>query len=395
MFRAKSKWKSFSFLAFMGMLIITSCSKEDPSTIDTPRETEEETPVEVNYTWDATADSLQVSLNQNYSGSEGTYVQNNTGSTTFHYWPNAHVLHVLIDAYKRTGDEKYLIRSKSLLKGIKIKNGDTYNNVYNDDLLWLGNSAMRAYNATNDEEYLNVAVELWNIIITSWSDDVFEGGITWKQDTPYQKNAVSNGPATVLAMRLYEVTNNTDYLNWAKKIYEWEKKTLVDPYTGLVWDNISLQDGEEVINRDWIFTYNIGTWVGSGLKLYQATGEQQYLDDAVLSATSMTTSFKLTTNGIMRDEGQGDGGLFKGILVRYLTQLILEPDVPEESRQKLADFMELNAKTAYKKAISRPSMFFSSNWASRPGSNTDLTTQLSGMMLIEAAALLDTEGYFN
>lgn len=389
------KHKLHPVLFWSVMLIISSCSKDDPASTEGDNGKVEGTPTEVNYTWNATADSLQVSLNQNYSGSDGTYIQNNTGSTTFHYWPNAHVLHVLIDAYKRTNDEKYLDRSKTLLKGIKIKNGGTYNNVYNDDMLWLGNSTMRAYNVTNDEEYLKVAVELWNIIITSWSDDVFGGGITWKQDTPYQKNAVSNGPATVLAMRLYEATGKADYLDWAKKIYEWEKETLVDPYTGLVWDNISLQDGEEVINRDWIFTYNIGTWVGSGLKLYQATGEQQYLEDAILSATSMTTSNALTTNGIMKDEGQGDGGLFKGILVRYLTQLILEQDLPAESRQKLVNFMELNAKTAYKNAIKRPGMFFSSNWASRPGSNTDLTTQLSGIMLIEAAALLDAKGYFN
>lgn len=222
-----------------------------------------------------------------------------------------------------------------------------------------------------------------------------EEGLPGNRILPIKKNAVSNGPATVLTMRLYDATGNEQYLEWAKKIYEWEKETLVDPYSGLVWDNISMQNGEEVINRDWIFTYNIGTWIGSGLKLYQATGDQEYLDDAILSARSMTTSFKLTTNGIMRDEGQGDGGLFKGILVRYLTQLIMEPDVPAEDSEYLADFMQTNAETAYKKAIKRPEMFFNSGWTSRPGNNTDLTTQLSGMMLIEAAALLDSEGYFD
>ncbi len=386
------------YQVFLLVMLISgsSCSKDEPEPSQPEKpETPDESPSEFQYTWSETADSLQFSLNKYYSGNEGTYIQNNTGNNTFHYWPNAHVLHVLIDAYNRTGEQQYRTRSKGLLMGIETMNGGTYNNVFNDDMLWLGNSAMRAYDATQDESYKKVAIELWDIIKQSWSDDVFGGGITWKQDTPYQKNAVSNGPATVLTMRLYEATGDEDYLNWAKKIYEWEKETLVDPYSGLVWDNISRQNGQEVINRDWIFTYNIGTWIGSGLKLYQATGEQSYLDDAILSARSMTTSNKLTTNGIMRDEGQGDGGLFKGILVRYLTQLILEPDVPTEDAEYLADFMQKNAESAYKKAISRPEMFFSSNWAARPGDNTDLTTQLSGIMLIEAAALLDSEGYFD
>lgn len=72
-------------------------------------------------------------------------------------------------------------------------NGGTYNNVFNDDMLWLGNSSMRAYVATGDEAYLNVAIELWDIIKTSWSDDIFGGGITWKQDTPYQKMLSQTG----------------------------------------------------------------------------------------------------------------------------------------------------------------------------------------------------------
>lgn len=390
-----NRLKYFTVLTLMGLFTLASCSNDDWEPLNPPQGnggTEE--PEVFEYTWAATADSLQESLQNNYLGSNGTYVQDNAGNSRFHYWPNAHVLHVLIDAYNRTGEDIYKQRALSLLRGIEIENGGDYNNVFNDDLLWLGNASMRAFNATNEQEYKEVAEYLWEIIKTSWSDDVFGGGITWKQDTPFQKNAVSNGPAAVLAMRLYEVDNNEEDLEWAKKIYEWQKNNLVDPQTGLVWDNISIQDGEEVTNRDWIFTYNVGTYIGAGLKLYQATGETQYLNDAIKTAKSTMTSPKLTTNGILRDEGQGDGGLFKGILVRYFTQLILEPAVSDSDREDFIDFMEYNAKAFYDNALSRPSMFASPNWAEAPGSTTDLTTQLSGIMLMEAAALLDEEGYF-
>lgn len=390
--------KRISFLKIfpiLGLFLLGACSTDDWEPLNPPQDNSggENPPFE--YTWAGTADSLQESLQNNYLGSNGTYVQNNSGNSTFHYWPNAHALHVLIDAYNRTGEDSYKQRALALLRGIEVENGGDYNNVFNDDMIWLGNASMRAYNATDNQEYKETAEYLWEIIKTSWSDDVFGGGITWKQDTPFQKNAVSNAPAAILAMRLYEVDGDEDDLEWAKKIYEWQKNTLVDPQTGLVWDNISLQDGEEVVNSDWIFTYNIGTYIGAGLKLYQATGEQQYLNDAVKTARSMMTSPRLTTNGVLRDEGQGDGGLFKGILVRYFTQLILEPDVSESDREDFVDFLQYNAKTFYDNGLIRPGMFASPNWAQAPGSTTDLTTQLSGIMLIEAAALLNEEGYFD
>src|SRR5699024_8205667 len=121
----------------------------------------------------------------------------------------------------------------------------------------------------------------WTDILLSYSE-VLGGGITWKKDTPNLKNAVSNGPAITLAMRLYELDENPEYLEWAKKLYAWEKANLVDPQTELVWDNIRLEDnGDIVIQKDWIFTYNVGTWIGAGLRLFQATGEDQYLNNSV------------------------------------------------------------------------------------------------------------------
>lgn len=352
---------------------------------------------EFKYTWAQTADSLQLSTYNNYLGSNGTFVQNNAGNSTFNYWPNAHVLDVLVDGYLRTGNENYKTKMKALVQGIKIKNGNnTYNNVFNDDMLWLANACVRAYNATNDQEYKDVADFLWERIKLSWSD-VFGGGITWKQDTPKQKNAVSNGPAVILALRLYEIDNDPDDLVWAKKIYAWQKSNLVDPVSGAVWDNISEVNGAVVTNKDWVFTYNMGTWIGAGLRLYKATNEQTYLDDAVKSGRNVLTNPKLLSEGLLRDEGQGDGGLFKGILVRYFTELIEQPTINSTDTEKFASFLKFNAETFYKKGILRPTMLSGNNWKVAPaaGASVDLTTQLSGVMLIEAAAKLDKDGFFD
>lgn len=370
-------------------ITVTSCDDDaiplrDPSTsVDN-----------YNYTWAETADSLQTATYNTYLGSNGTFVQDNAGNNTFNYWPNAHMLDVLVDGYLRTGDQSYVPKMKALLQGIKVKNGNTYNNVFNDDMIWLANSSLRAYNATKDQEYKDVAEYLWDIIKLSWSD-VFGGGITWKQDTPKQKNAVSNAPAAILAMRLYEIDKNPDDLEWAKKIYDWQRNTLVDPVSGLVWDNISESNGVVTTKKDWIFTYNVGCWIGAGLRLYKATGEQLYLYDALKTARTCTTSSQVTTDGLLKDEGQGDGGLFKGIFVRYFTEIIEEPTVNSTDHEKFVKFLKYNGQTLYSKGIVRPNMFCGSFWKKTPTGPTDLTTQLSGIMMIEAAAKLDKENLFD
>lgn len=367
----------------MIFLVGSSCSKDDIEPLNNNPGNEEV----VDYTWAATADSMQEATYNTFLSTEGTFKQDNSGNNNFNYWWNAHMLDVLVDGYVRTNSEHYQPKMKALLRGIKVNNGGKYQNVFNDDMEWLGIACLRAYEATNDPEYLTVAKELWNEVKKGWSD-VFGGGIIWRTDTPYGKNACSNGPAAILALRLYQIEKNPEDLEWAKKIYEWERETLVDPVTGLVWDNISREGSETVINKDWVFTYNLGTYIGAAIELYRVINDKMYLNDAVKTANSTMTSPKVTSEGLLKSEGQGDGGLFKGILVRYFTQLIQQPDLSENERKNFTRFLKFNAETFFENGISRPSMMSSPDWREKPGSTTDLSTQLSGVMLMEAAAKL-------
>lgn len=378
-------------LATFALSLVVSCSDDDPVPLRDPSKSSVDNQVIL---WDAVADSIQTATYDSYIGSEGTFDANMGSGVYGNYWPNAHGLHILVDGYIRTSDATYLSKMKDLLVGIESKNGGTYTNVFNDDMLWLGNACVRAFKATNDPKYKEVAEFLWNDILLSHSD-VLGGGITWKKDTPNLKNAVSNGPAIILAMRLYELDQNAAYLDWAKTLYTWEKEHLVDPQTELVWDNIRLEDdGTITIQKDWIFTYNVGTWIGAGLRLYEATGEQLYLENSLRAGRSLLKSPALTTSGILKDEGQGDGGLFKGVLIRYFTELILQEDISENDREEFLKFFEFNARTFYKYGLSHPGMLSSSDWSKAPKEPTDLTTQLSGVMLVEAAAKLESKGYF-
>jgi predicted alpha-1,6-mannanase (GH76 family) len=343
-----------------------------------------------NYNYNALADSLQQKTYNTYlSSNQNYFVQDDQGNATFNYWPNAHVLDVFVDGYLRTKDAVYVQRMKSLIVGIKAQNNNVYPNTFYDDMGWLALSSLRAYDATKDDAYTAVTNILWEDMKKGITD-VQGGGMGWSKDRPNFKNTPANGPAIILASRLYRLNNKPEDLQVAKSLYSWLKSTLVEPGTFVIWDGINY-DGTGVITKN-KYTYNAGLFIGAALELYKATNERAYLDDAVKTANKSITDIDLAPGGILKDEGQGDGGLFKGVYIRYLTLLVNEPGVSASDRDKYLSFLKFNAQSLYRQGISRPALTISSAWNKTAQGTTDLTTQLSGMMLIEAAAQLSASG---
>jgi predicted alpha-1,6-mannanase (GH76 family) len=362
----------------LALMFSSGCLQENPDDAVTPG-----TPDKV-YNYDGLADSIQNATYSGFLSSNGKYfVQNNSGGTNFNYWWNAHALDVLVDAHIRTGDLKYTSRMIALVNGIKDTNGGTYLNDYYDDMEWLALSSLRAYHTTHDAAFLDLTKLLWADIKTGVNTNQ-GGGIAWRKSQLDYKNTPANAPAIILACRLYAIEQNGGDLQLAKDLYAWLKSTLVDPSTGLAWDGINRTQNGQI--DKWMFTYNQGVWIGAGLELYKATNEQSYLNDAIKAADYVTNDVQFFPNGVMKEEGAGDGGLFKGILVRYLTLLSKDINVPKTKRDKYSGVINFNAKTLFDKGIKRPAMLIGTNWTQQPGSSTDLSTQLSGLMLIEAMA---------
>lgn len=342
--------------------------------------------------WQAAADSSSYALIENYWNNQHNYFNyDQISNTQFHYWPQAHGLEVLIDAYLRTGDTYFVQYMHQWFDGVHYQNGQTFLNIYYDDMQWNALAMLRAYQATGDEKFKEATIKVWDQILTGWTD-LLNGGIMWAEFTPHSKNACSNAPASILAARLYLETGEEEYLDWAIKIYEWQKEHLVDSGSGAVWDSIAKENNSVVINKDWIFTYNQGTYIGAAVELYHITGNSVYLNDAVKSTDYTLHSLTQSNTQLLVDEGGGDGGLFKGIFVRYATQLILVEDLPENTRNRYVRFLEHNAEKLWTEGTEKSQILFSSFWGNKPAHNEgiDLTIQVSGAILIEAAALLDS-----
>jgi predicted alpha-1,6-mannanase (GH76 family) len=341
------------------------------------------TGVQTTFNWPAIADSASNALNYFWSSSQSVYMSSNTSNDWAQYWPNAHALDVLVDDYLRTGNAALKGQMLALVNGVKVKNGNTLINYYYDDMEWMALACLRAYEATNDVEFKNVVDLLWADIKSGWSGDL-GGGIWWRKDNG-SKNTPSNMPAAILAARLYKKFNNPQDLQWANQIYDWNKSVLYDASSGWVYDNI---DKNGVKNVSWKFTYNQGTFLGAAFELFKITGNSAYLNDAIKATDYAVSSGFLTTNGILKDEGGGDGGLFKGVFVRYFTRLIIDGGLESSKKTMYLNFLTNNAKTLWTKGTNKAQSLFGSAWDKAPTTSTDLTIQLSGIMLMEAMAEL-------
>lgn len=335
--------------------------------------------------WYAAADSSTTALVNSFWNTGGKYFNyDSNGNETFHYWPQAHALDVLVDASLRTGDTKYKTYFDQWFEGVKAKNGNTFRNDFYDDMEWNALAILRAYQVTKDQKYKDAALQIWEYIKVGWNMNA-GGGITWVKGQEYSKNACSNGPACILAARLFQEFGNEADKEWALKIYNWEKSTLFNSKNGMVYDNINSNTGE--IQKDWIFTYNEGTFIGSAVELYKILGEKSYLNDAVLAADYTIST--LVNNSILKDEGSGDGGLFKGIFIRYFVELIQQDRLDVGAKRRYVQFLNVNAEALWTRGTNKSNVLFGTYWGTAPGASAGLTEQLSGCMLIEAAALLD------
>jgi predicted alpha-1,6-mannanase (GH76 family) len=164
---------------------------------------------------------------------------------------------------------------------------------------------------------------------------------------------------------------------------------LFNPASGAVYDNINSRTGET--NTSWIFTYNQGTFLGAALELYKITGEKGYLNDAIKAADHTLNNLVDSNDRILKSEGTGDGALFKGVFIRYFTQLILHPDLTESVKKRYLAFLTHNAETLWLEGTDKSLLLFGTYWKTKPGYTNDLNTQVSGAMLMEAMALLPEE----
>jgi len=306
----------------------------------------------------------------------------------WHYWWQAHLLDCLLDAQLRAPQPSRRDLADRLARGIRVRNLSAWTNDYYDDVAWLGLALQRSGQAVG--LHRDGAVDAITTRLRSGWTGHGGGGIWWRVGDDF-KNVPANGPAAILLAR----TGNPADFDRALRIGQWMTDNLVDPDRGLLWDGLRVDTGGAVRSVDQaVYSYCQGVYLGTCLELAAGTGDVEWLYRA--ARTVEATAEHLTDDdGVLRCHGDGDGGLFTGILVRYLALAATGLPAGEEvTRSLAAGLVVTSAEAAWRhRSIAVGGPLFGTEWsvpcASPPAASRDLSVQLSGWMLCEAAALIE------
>jgi len=268
---------------------------------------------------------------------DNAILRNAKGDGPLEYWFAAQAFDVLLDSVGSFWRKDLAAEAvDAYFRDFAAVHPDRRANVYNDDILWWAVACTRAARITGERRYLEEAQELYDHLWRTQVDNALGGGMWWRSDVHGEKNACGNFPAVIAALNLYAETKDTKYLLQGRALYRWAAARLFDRETGAVYDRMTA-DGERVDSE---FSYNSGTFIGASLRLYRATGSRTYLANAIKAADHLVSGF--CRNGVLRPLGQGDGGAFNGIAVRYLAELARRPGCG-----RFREFLLANARAAW------------------------------------------------
>jgi hypothetical protein len=129
-------------------------------------------------------------------------------------------------------------------------------------------------------------------------DNKCGGGIYWveqyknKPENDFCNKAVcASAFTTTYLLKLYQHTQNEEYLKFAKRIYSWLTTNTKDPVDNLFWNDIRVRDN--YINKT-KWTYNSGAMITNNVLLYEITKDINYLNEARAIASSSYRVFTRT-----------------------------------------------------------------------------------------------------
>jgi predicted alpha-1,6-mannanase (GH76 family) len=321
----------------------------------------------------------------------------------WNYWWQAHLIDCAVDAANRAPTPARTDRIAAVARAHRVRNITGWTNDYYDDMSWLTIALERAERIQGVTEVRGGLIALEKALAQGWQPQI--GAFAWRKGDDYY-NTPANGPAAIALARLGQYSR-------AVEIADWLDKNLRASKTGLIMDGIHLPSAQ--IERP-VYSYCQGVVLGLETELAVHTNDFRHVDrvQRLLAAVRR----QLTDDDVVTGGGGGDGGLFNGILVRYLalTALLLPGEQADQvtARRSAAAIVKASAVAAWENRLEvEGEPLFGHNWAEPAQLPTgtagaarftggavtasttperDLSVQLSGWMLMEAAHLVTASG---
>src|SRR6201991_4700948 len=314
---------------------------------------------------------------------------------TWHYWWQAHLLDNLVDAQVRDPQPEREQKIVRQIRAHRLRNNGSWVNDYYDDMAWLALALERAGRLAGVEKP-GALRKLSEQFLNAWVPED-GGGIPWRKQDQFF-NAPANGPAAIFLSR-YD-----DRLRRAQQMADWIDETLIDPETHLVFDGIK---GGSLVRAQ--YTYCQGVVIGLETELAARTKDADHAERVHRLVKAVGEN--MAPDGVIKGAGGGDGGLFNGILARYLALVVTTlPNKTPEDLAAIATARNIVVKSAQSAWDNRQTVdelpLFAAFWdrtAEIPAvggqqaqfvdgavnaseiPERDLSVQLSGWMLMEAA----------
>lgn len=272
-----------------------------------------------------------------------------------------------------------------LVRGHRRRNLTGWTNRYYDDMAWLALAVQRAAHVSG-ADLTRPMSRLSRRIRSGWTSK----GLPWRIGSDFY-NAPANGPAAILMAR-------TGRLALATATADWLHTVLRDPVSGLIRDGVHA-DGT-IAHQ--IYSYCQGVTLGLEVELAcspHSPDPAQHVERAAALVAAIDD--RLCREHVLTGGSNGDGGLFNGILSRYLaltaTCLPSEGTAARTARATATTIVESSARACWHHRAQTPyGPLFGHRW-DRPAPlpsrraespERDLSVQLSGWMLLEAAAVV-------
>lgn len=307
-------------------------------------------------------------------------------------WGFAQAVDTLVDNLRVNQGRKYSGTLQTVFRAYQKNGYSNYGEIYYDDENWMALAFARAYTIakrvpslqTTATGLLEQSKYRFSIVQDGEQFDAnnVSTGVLWSSKGDYRA-CVSNFGAVVTACDLYEITQDANYFAMATRVYDYFLRN------GTNLEKFQVFDGAGGTTAQ--YTYGYGVAIGAALRMHQLTGDANYLIQARgFTNTALDKMLnRANDQNLLGDFGckltcgaSGDGPLFMGITVRYLTEMsVADPNMP-----LLQELLNNSVQSAWTYGRDANKNLFSNNFSGPPQSSPTQGSSTSPAMAFSTMA---------